>query len=323
MNYYLYKLKFSSPVHFGESDSARSIATSSFTFCADTLFSAMCCTLAQAGDDERIEQLCGLVDRDRLLFSDAMPYSGEELYIPRPLMSPRTFTDSDPSKRKQMKKLAYIPLSMWEDYCGYLNGKNAFEAQDAAASFGESVLSEKAAVHDGDDTEPYSVGVFSFKNDCGLYGIVGYEDESELDMCLDILKLVGIGGIGGKRTAGYGKYDVSDCKFLGEAVSEGGMILRDMLYGDASRWMLITTALPTDDELDSVTASGNISLTRRGGFSFSADIDTPQKKRTQYFVSSGSVVKERFKGGLYDVSGQTQKIFRYGKPLFLGVSVDD
>lgn len=40
MNYFLFKLSFHTPCHFGSSDSALSLYTSEDHFCADTLFSA-------------------------------------------------------------------------------------------------------------------------------------------------------------------------------------------------------------------------------------------------------------------------------------------
>ena len=39
MNYFLYKLKFTTAVHFGSSDSALGLLASEDHFCADTLFS--------------------------------------------------------------------------------------------------------------------------------------------------------------------------------------------------------------------------------------------------------------------------------------------
>ena len=44
MNYFLFKLSFHTPCHFGSSDSALSLYTSEDHFCADTLFSALCHT---------------------------------------------------------------------------------------------------------------------------------------------------------------------------------------------------------------------------------------------------------------------------------------
>lgn len=326
MNYYLYRLEFSSPVHFGESDSSHSLGTSSMTFCADTLFSALCCTLKQSGREDGIERFAGAAREGRLLFSDAFPYNGDELYIPRPIASPPPVSTETPvtsTRRKAMKKLQYIPLSMWGQYLGFLYGGGSFDAEAAKADFGVSGVTEKVslnAVPFGEDSEPYSVGTFSFSGGCGLYGIIGYEDRDELAFCLDLLRLLGLGGIGGKRSSGYGKFNISDdSAYLDSPATEQAKLLAEMLYGDAGSWMLISAALPRDDELEQVLPGASCKLIRRGGFSYTTHYSTPQKKSTQYFICSGSVFSVRFSGDIYNVSDGPHPVLRYGKPMFLGV----
>lgn len=319
MNYYLYKLSFTTPVHFGESDSARSLATSGMNFCADTLFSALCCTLAESGRAEEIDELCGMVRENRLLLSDAFPYCGTELYIPRPLAAAPMSENASSTERKTMKKLKYIPLTMWKDYIDFLTGNSRFEVSKAERHFGESLDSEKVSLTDSEKSEPYNVGLFSFNDGCGLYGVIGYESSAELCKCLDLLRLTGLGGIGGKRTVGYGKYDVCGGEDLTHPAGEGEKILGNMLCGSFERWMLITAALPRDEELDEAVKGASFKLVRRGGFEQSTSSATPQKKMTQYFFCAGSVFAERFGGDLYRVG--SAPAYRYAKPVFLGVEV--
>ena len=326
MNYYLYKLEFSASVHFGESDSSHALGTSSMTFCADTLFSALCCTLAQSGREAEIERFVGTVREGRLLFSDAFPYQGDELYIPRPISSPPVNQDEQVSStaRKTMKKLQYIPISMWPEYLGFLDGKSGFDAEKAKAEFGKYTVVEKVSLRSvplGEDSEPYSVGSFSFDENCGLYGVLGYEDEDELAWCLDLLKLLGLGGIGGKRSSGYGKFNVSeDSEYLDSPVTPQSKQLADMLYQDADSQMLISASLPCDDELERVLEGASFKLVRRGGFAYTTHDNTPQKKATQYFICSGSVFNKRFSGDVFNVSESAHPVLRYGKPMFLGVT---
>ena len=66
MNYYIFKLQFTTPVHFGASASAVSLSGSEMTFCADRLFSALCQVAAQqwaAGP-----QQLGAMAREAMLF---------------------------------------------------------------------------------------------------------------------------------------------------------------------------------------------------------------------------------------------------------------
>ena len=78
MSYLLFKLAFDAPVVFGPSDSALSLYTSEDFFRADTLFSALCHT---AGDE--LDRLVKSVQNDCLRFSDAMPWRGDTLFLPR------------------------------------------------------------------------------------------------------------------------------------------------------------------------------------------------------------------------------------------------
>ncbi len=82
MSYLLFKLAFDAPVHFGPSDSALSLYTSEDFFRADTLFSALCHT---AGDE--LDRLVKSVQNDCLRFSDAMPWRGDTLFLPKPCFS--------------------------------------------------------------------------------------------------------------------------------------------------------------------------------------------------------------------------------------------
>ena len=73
MSCLLFKLQFETPVHFGPPDSALSLYASEETFCADTLFSALCHTALSLHGPEGVETLCRWVQERKLLLSDAMP----------------------------------------------------------------------------------------------------------------------------------------------------------------------------------------------------------------------------------------------------------
>ena len=61
MNYFLFKLRFETAVHFGPSDAALSLAASEEHVRADTLFSALCQTALCLYGPEGVEELCGQV----------------------------------------------------------------------------------------------------------------------------------------------------------------------------------------------------------------------------------------------------------------------
>ena len=86
--------------------------------------------------------------------------------------------------------------------------------------------------------------------------------------------------------------------------------------------MCLSVAIPAEDEKEAIKGS-NYSLLRRGGFVQSENyFETPLKKKVTYSFAPGSCFKKRFKGTILDVSNYgNHPVYRYGKPLFLGVDI--
>jgi CRISPR-associated protein Csm4 len=120
-------------------------------------------------------------------------------------------------------------------------------------------------------------------------------------------------GIGGKVSAGYGKFTAGAPEPPGEALTA--------LFDAPGKYMSLTAALPADGELEAVMRGCAYTVIRRGGFINSGVYGQPVKKRTQYFFAAGSVFERRFGGDIYDVGpdGGPHPVYRYAKPLFIGV----
>ncbi|MCL2217994.1 MAG: type III-A CRISPR-associated RAMP protein Csm4, partial [Defluviitaleaceae bacterium] len=60
-----------------------------------------------------------------------------------------------------------------------------------------------------------------------------------------------------------------------------------------------------------------------GGFVFSETYSEEALRKNDLFaLDSGSVVRSRFKGGVYDVSHHgSHPVYRYAKPMLLGVKL--
>lgn len=316
MSYLLFKLAFDAPVHFGPSDSALSLYTSEDFFRADTLFSALCHT---AGDE--LDRLVKSVQNDCLRFSDAMPWRGDTLFLPKPCFSAESASDISPVLRKKAKKLKWIPVSAMNAFTASLRGEETFIPQDDDR-FGRLVERTRAAVSDSEDAVPYQVGAFRFDDDCGLWFIAECrkEDASWLE---HLVTMLGYSGIGGKTSSGFGAFHLDDLVYLDDPFDDETEWLSSALHTDADRYLLLTSCLPAESELDAVIPSASFQLVRRGGFvqsdSYAA---APQKKQTQYFLSSGAVVGKRFNGGLFDVGQHgNHPVYRYSRPIFLGVDL--
>ncbi len=322
MRYYLFKMKFLTSLHIGESSSARSLETSQMTFCADTLFSALCKTAIEMGGLDYLKKLYNLSKEDRLLFSDAMPYHDEDLYLPKFITLAQKRSDSSILNKKVFKNLKYISLSQVDKYISFLKGESDFLPKDI--KFAHKEVSQKVGILGMEETEPYNVGLYTFNDNCGLYFIVAYKDDETLDLLRNLLYPLSATGIGGKVSSGYGYFEIDDEIYLDEICDEQTEKLNIMLNTkDSTSYISLTSALPKEDELEAIVKDSTYTLIRRGGFVSSETYSIrPSKKKTQHFFKTGSLFKKRFSGDIYDVSIQgNHPVYRYAKPIFLGVNL--
>ena len=85
--------------------------------------------------------------------------------------------------------------------------------------------------------------------------------------------------------------------------------------------MLLSGALPQDQELDTVLEKASYGLEKRSGFVSSENYaDEQQKKNDLYLLKAGSCFETQFEGDIYDVGcGGSHPVYRYAKALFVGV----
>ena len=84
---------------------------------------------------------------NQLRISDAMPYIGDTMYLPKPMIRIEG-TDKDSALKKEFKKLAYIPVQYMETY---LSGNaEPTSLNNDFSSFGEDTLYQKVALKNKD-----------------------------------------------------------------------------------------------------------------------------------------------------------------------------
>lgn len=319
MNYFLFKLAFDSAVHFGGADSALSLEHSEMNFRADTLFSALCHAAISLQGEEGVQELCRQVQQGELLLSDAMPWQGEDFYLPKPLAVSDSRAEVPSQMRKKIKRMAWLPVMELETYVHSLH-KETYEPEEV--SFGRSYEQTKAAVPEGRDAMPYPVGLYRFAPDCGLYFICACQKEEQADWLGQLLEALGMGGIGGKTSAGYGRFHLDDQIYLNEPFDDQTEWLQAALQAKIGPWLMLTTSLPREDEMERALDGANFRLVRRGGFVASEQLSEGRKKQAQYFLEAGSVLQNPYEGELYSVCpGAPHPVYRYAKPLFLGVKL--
>ena len=309
MKFKIFKMNFTGAVHFGEGG----LTTSEDTLMADTVFAALCNEAAMQ-DSDTLEKLVDSASKGKLLISDALPYIGKTLYLPKPILEVRGKDEGNSAIKKALKKLRFIPA----DKLGiYLRGDLdiAEEAKTFHDAFTHPDLIEKVTVPEGEITRPYAVAVRRFQKGSGLYLCVGYDTEETCDMFSELFENLSYSGIGGKRSSGYGRFEVT--------VSGGGEPLVQKLQTmNAKKYMSLSVSLPAEGELDGVITGADYLTVKRSGWVGSVSYaDIMRKKKDLYMLAAGSVFSGRFSGDIFDVSdGGKHPVYRYGKPMLMAIS---
>lgn len=314
MMYSLERCRFTAPLHTGHERASNRLESAEMIFRADTLFSAM--------THEAIRQGCmaawvQAVEAGHIRFSDLFPYQGEVYYLPKPIcFAPERAAapqGGDSVKKKQLKKMQVLPVA---DVATFIQGQDI--DTDHIPAFGRMALQQRVQrpADYKEDPLPYYVGGFHFHLDCGLYAIVQGETADHVQLFRRLFHALGDTGIGGKVSTGMGRYEA--------ATADVPAPLQAMLdNANATSQVLLSTALPTDDELPAAMDGAATLLLRRGGFvQSSTHPGQGTKRRTVFLFRSGSTFRQRFDGQLVSVGAPDgpHPVHRYAKGLFLGVT---
>lgn len=304
---HMVKLTFQAPVHFG----GGRLSDGEYTCDAATLFSALFIEALKAGC---ADELLAAAKSGEFALSDAFPYIGECLYVPKPMAgsvgrAERAAESGDSRARKANKALKYIPADKLADF---LSGSFDFVGELERFENGASFLRTKVNLtrETSDDAEPYHVGGYRFAPNCGVYFLVDGSYDAR-----PLLELLSYSGIGGKRSSGYGR-------FTFEVLDEAPLPLSGRAHA-GKRAMLLTSALPREDELtDDLLAGAKYHLVHKGGFVQSAShAPSPRKKRSMWLFAPGSVFERQFAGDVFDVNATpgAHPVYRYARAMWMEV----
>lgn len=307
MNYEAYRLKFKGAVHFG----SHSLESGCSSFCADTLFSALCQEALKKGGDT-LQQFYAYAKSGQLLLSDAFPYAQDCYFVPKPVMHIESnHSRGDSVVKKAYKKLKYIPIDAMQEY---VSGQyDVLHAPDLSG-MGESVMKVSASIRGEEETKPYRMETYYFHEGNGLYLILGYQDKQVLSLVQELLQALSYSGIGGKKASGMGRFSL-----LPAQLSEGFLKKTEAQH---KTYMSLSVSLPRDDELDQALFEAQYLVCKRSGFVDSIQYaNTQMRKRDLYVLQAGSCFRTKYEGDVYDVSGQggNHPVYRYAKPMFMEV----
>ena len=302
MEYLVYKLKFENGVHWGNG----SLDRSDYIFSADVLFSALYIEALKLGLEK---QFFEKTSEGEIVFSDAFPYLGEILTIPKPMLYIEQKEEEIDTDRKKFKNMKYIPIGWLEEW---VNG-TLKDVDNPMDELGTHSQYTKAFVR-REETQPYHVGVYRFAPENGVYIIVGYEKEEDIELLEELLESLSYAGIGGKKSSGLVRFEFKRTKREIEPLIRA-------LNEKSGIQMLLSSALPGEEELESAMQNASYLLEKKSGFVASREYALEyRRKRDLYVFSAGSCFEHTFSGEIVDVSnGGNHPVYRYAKAMFMGV----
>lgn len=306
MEYKICKLKFLTGLHIGKG----MLTDGEPIFMADTLFSALCQEALNISDG--INKLVDYCQQGKLKLSDALPYIEETCYVPKPMMVIESKEEGNSKIKKAFKKLKYIPIDKMDDYV-----KGNLDAQlekNKLETLGQYEMRQKASVSYEEDAMPYYIGSFHFTEGNGIYIIIGYEDDMVLDYISMLLRGLSYSGIGGKRSAGYGKFEMEFCELPEE-------LKKRLKIKKYKKYISLGFSLPKVEEIEEICDTSEFQLIKRSGFiSSNTYAATYQKKKDFYGFGAGACFEKIFDGDVFDVSIHGKHpVYRYAIPIFMGV----
>lgn len=332
MKYFVYPLSFETPVHFGTADNGGNLESVDMVLSSDTMFSAIC---HEAGNADVIEQFVEALQHHTFLLSSAFPYvwekEGYSLYLPKPLygvMKDRpsrnlTETKREAIRQKKQKKEKFIRAMYLssEDTGRYVSSDS--NREDVSA-FAESFTQTHVNLR-GDGSEPYNVGAYTFAPNAGLFIIVGFEN-LELKSTWDaLLTSLGLTGIGGERSSGYGKFITRDTLCVKADSNEQDIrALSRLISNDTATWKLtISATAPAKEEVVHLQ-DGYYKLKKRSGFIASPGHEGI-KRNTYYVLMEGSCVPHAIHGRVitFRTPAIGHAIYRNGAGFCIGVVYDE
>ena len=331
--YKVYKLHFTTPVHFGDARDDYSISQK--TIQSDTMYAALTACLAKLGKE--------IPDNGDLgcTISSLFPFFQEKkdekenkkcepiYFLPKPLKQslPKLAHVED---AKKVKKVAWFDIEYFQKA---INGVQLFES-DADIShnkgnfltgkktpkgfekFIDAQVSERVTVSrtGTEDATPFYMDRVSFKGDSGLYFLA----EGDTNLVNQALELLQDEGIGTDRNVGNGAFTY-----------EIDTIEID-LPANCDYQMSLSVFIPENkQQLDEMLDSGSVAydFVRRGGWITTPPFNTLRKNVVYAFLPA-SVFKATegpIKGAIVnlgeDVPGLNHPIFRCGKSLFIPIKL--
>lgn len=323
----LYKLHFTTPVHFGNNREDYGISLK--TLQSDTLYSALMSCLAKVGYNIPADGDLGFVTSSLFPFYQKEQDTKTVYFIPKPLkqLLPKL---NDVKEIKRVKKVSWIDLDYFQKV---LNGKPLYETENdvkniqgeflTATEIKEDFISSQVMSRvtvsrtSQEDAKPFYMDRVYFKYYSGLYFIAQCNDCVLLEKALNVLKDEGLGT---DRNVGNGFFEWSK-----ESVN--------LQFCESDYSMALSSFIPESrEQLESFIDGDNVAydFIHRGGWITTPPYNTLRKNYIYAFLP-GSVFKltvnsPQIHGAIKDLTPElpdemNHHIWRSGKAIFIPIKI--
>lgn len=312
------RMKFSSPVHFGELGIG--IEETEEIIHSDTLFSSLCHAWASLYGKKDLEEMLDVFKNEPpFLLSSCFLYQNQTYFLPKPAVQPPGFEEARIREEygKSIKKMNYLPAQVFKKWVKqeeitYETLKENYP--DYADGFERDIIPRVALDRATSNSSIYHFGLVKFNKDAGLYCLIKVFKKDYEQKLESAFRLLGELGLGGERSSGYGRFEVS----FPEVPDD----LKGISQFEGDKYCLLSLFHP-ENGLDLKDAS--YGLIERRGWILSPYLKKQYKRKTVTMFSEGSVFSEPVKGHLVDVTPDIwdkegiHPIYRYGFGFTVGV----
>lgn len=352
---YLVELRFDHAVHFGSSVAGFGVEEVDETCHSDTLFSGIINQLAS------VEHLIPNFSLKKFLeeFNSQKPpflissfglAKDTAYFLPKPLLEPAIFASESSlaEYRKEFKKLKWIHLEdfhKWQnkslsgsDIKGYFESYSNQPPPKAPSFYKTPTKAQHIQDRETDATQLYHAGQLFYGDEVYPFFLVDFNSENlSWEWFKEALRLLGISGLGGRRSSGYGKFtlryepiligddespwpkEVHETTRHKKAIELWGKVLNHESDG---RYLFSLLKPKTITEDDYVVYH----LLIRKGWLFSSSSFYQMKRKTVYMFSEGSIFSKSIEGELLNISPdelpeEHHELYRYGHPFTIPFSI--
>lgn len=337
--------------HFGRQ--GLDLEESKESFSSDSLFAAMISVYNELYDDLDAFTAPFEAGEPPFLLSSVFPYVGDLPLFPLPQL--RINLPPEPGRRKRLKNLKYVspnillrllagkamddefgddgPREALQDGAIWLSSEEVTLLPDEVQRLPAAERRDFAVWQQGtvprvtidrasNQSDIFRMGRTVFAATCGLWVLAKVDAGQEL---LELLLMeLGIRGIGGERSVGYGAFS------LGEPFPQVPLLPSSE---NMPRVMTLSRYHPRDEELAASILQGGASyaIVNVGGW-LRSSVAPAQRRRRVRMIEAGSVLDNRteIRGQLVDVrptydspGGINHPVYRSGFALPVGVSAQD